>query len=87
MRVAITGSKGQLGTALQKVLGGTALLLIDLPEDDFTDAEHILAVIEDSAPEVVIHAGAYTNVDGCEENPELAYQVNELGSRNVVRAC
>ena len=87
MRVAITGSKGQLGTALQRVLYGTALLLIDLPEDDFTDAEHIRDVIAGFAPQVVIHAGAYTNVDGCEENAELAYQVNELGSRNVALAC
>jgi len=87
MRIAITGSKGQLGTALQAILAEEDLLLIDLPEDDITDYRHIRERITDFAPDVVIHGAAYTNVDGCEEQPELAYRANTLGSRNVALAC
>lgn len=87
MRIAVTGSKGQLGTALQAILANEDLLLIDLPEDDITDYRHIQKRIVGFGPDVVIHGAAYTNVDGCEEKPELAYRANALGSRNVALAC
>ena len=37
--------------------------------------------------EVIIHAAANTNVDGCELEPENCYRVNALGTRNVVVAA
>jgi HSP20 family protein len=39
MRIAITGSKGQLGAALQSALADNDLLLIDLPELDMKDIQ------------------------------------------------
>ena len=87
MRIAITGSKGQLGTALQEVLRGDTLYPMDLPEHDIVNLDQTLSSITEFAPDVVIHAAAYTDVDGCEKNPELAYRVNALGTRNVVVAC
>jgi dTDP-4-dehydrorhamnose reductase len=38
-------------------------------------------------PDVVVHAAAYTNVDGCVRDPDLAYRVNGLGTQNVALAC
>jgi len=38
-------------------------------------------------PEVIIHAAANTNVDGCELEPESGYRVNALGTRNVAIAA
>ena len=38
-------------------------------------------------PAITVHAAAYTDVDGCELNPEEAFRVNVEGTRNVVRAC
>ena len=73
MRVLITGTSGQLGKMLQSKLSGEELALVDLPEDDITDLEHISAVANSFAPDVVIHCAAYTNVDGCVSNPEMAY--------------
>jgi len=86
MRIAVTGSKGQLGRSLQAELQGHELLLIDLPEYDFTDPG-IVEVIADFQPEVVIHAGAYTNVDKAEREPETCYRVNVFGTHNVALAC
>ncbi len=87
MRIAITGSKGQLGSALQRVLVADELLLLDLPEHDLTDLAATLGAIAAFQPEVIIHTAALTDVDGCERNPELAYRVNVLGTRNVAVAA
>jgi len=87
MRIAITGSKGQLGTSLQQALRAEELLLIDLPECDLTNLAAAITVIGHFRPEVVIHCAAMTNVDGCERDPEAAYRVNVLGTRNVAVAA
>ncbi len=87
MRIAVTGHKGQLGTALQTALAGAELLGLDLPEHDITDASSISEAIVEFRPDVVIHGAAMTNVDGCEREPELAYRINTLGTQNVALAC
>ena len=86
MRIAITGYKGQLGRSLHMLLEGEELFLIDLPEHDFTDPAIIEALL-DFRPEVVIHAGAYTDVEGCARDPDLAYRVNGLGAQHIALAC
>jgi dTDP-4-dehydrorhamnose reductase len=87
MRVAITGSAGQLGQALQTTLGGEDLLLLDLPEHDITAYEETSKLISDFRPDVVVHTAAFTNVDQCELEPETAYRVNGLGTQNIALAC
>lgn len=87
MRIVVTGSKGQLGTALQARLTSADLLPLDLPEFDITDAAAVRRTLEAFQPDVVIHAAALTNVDQCELEPELAYRVNALGTQNVALAC
>jgi dTDP-4-dehydrorhamnose reductase len=86
MRVVITGANGQLGRSLHEVLQHNDLLLIDLPEYDVTDLATIEKVV-DFEPDVVVHGAAMTDVDGCERDPEMAYRVNALGTRNVALAC
>lgn len=87
MRIAITGSNGQLGLALRKTLAAHALMNIDLPEHDITDLEGIVAAVRLFGPEVIIHTAAITDVDGAERSPELAYRVNVLGTRNMAVAA
>ena len=73
MRIAITGAGGQLGRALQAVLGeGHALLALRHADLDIADLPAVLAAVAGFRPEVVIHAAAQTNVDGCETDPEGA---------------
>jgi len=86
MRVVITGSKGQLGRALLETMEDHTFLPIDLPEHDFTTDLTFQAMV-DFAPEIVIHGGAFTHVDGCENDPDTAYRVNALGTQNVALAC
>jgi dTDP-4-dehydrorhamnose reductase len=87
MRIVITGCKGQLGTALQQALAGEQLLGLDLPEHDIRDPVSIIDTITKLQPDLVLHAAAMTDVDGCERNPELAFRVNTLGTHNVALAC
>ena len=87
MRIFITGHKGQLGRALYAVLAEHTLTGCDLPELDITDREAIGAAVADFAPDVVVHAAAWTHVDGCARDPERAYRVNALGTQNVALAC
>lgn len=86
MRILITGAQGQLGHALQQALLGEDLILKDLPEFDLTHSDcesHIVA----ARPSVVLHVGAYTNVDGAEREPERAMAVNVQGTTAVARAA
>jgi len=87
MRILLTGGHGQLGRALQQALADQTLIVTDLDTLDITDKAAVLAAVTDSAPDLVIHAAAYTNVDGCTRDPALALRVNGLGTHHVALAC
>ena len=86
MRIYITGSKGQLGRALMRRLDQHDLLGVDLPEIDLTDHSAARSSLAAFKPDLIIHAAAMTDVDGAARNPDLAYRVNALGTRNVAVA-
>ena len=86
MRVVITGHKGQLGRQLQAAFAGHEILGLDMPEDDIT-APAIRDRIAGFRPDLILHAAAYTDVDGCETNPDLAFRVNAVGTQNVALAA
>jgi dTDP-4-dehydrorhamnose reductase len=85
VRIVITGAQGQLGTDLQQVLQGHRLTLLDLPNFDLTHPACGRLIIE-AEPDVVIHAGAHTDVDGAERDPGLAMAINADGTERVARA-
>ena len=86
MRILITGHKGQLGGTLMEALQHHDLEGIDLPETDITRLA-VVEVIASLRPDLVIHAAAMTDVDGCARDPEAAYLINALGTRNVALGC
>ena len=87
MKIVITGGKGMLGRTLQKELAEHEIVVADLPDWDVTDDEGFLRKLMAAAPDVVIHCAAMTNVDACEADRDLAFKLNEEGSRNVALAC
>jgi len=89
MKMVVTGSKGQLGGTLQRQAEaqGHVVLGMDLPEHDFTKLGAMHATLHEFAPDIIMHCGAYTDVDGAERNPDLAYRVNALGPRNFAYYC
>jgi len=87
-RILITGHRGQLGSDLVTLLGaGHQVKGVDLPEVDITDLNQVLSAVRHFRPDVVIHAAAYTDVDGCETDSETAFSVNRDGTWNVAQAC
>lgn len=87
MKVLITGGKGMLGRTLQRELAGHEIVIADLPEWDITDDVGLMAKMGEAKPELVIHCAAMTKVDDCETKRELAFMLNEEGSRNVALAA
>jgi dTDP-4-dehydrorhamnose reductase len=86
MRILITGAQGQLGHALQQALSGEDLILKDLPEFDLTQSCSESQIVA-AGPSVIMHVGAYTNVDGAEREPDRALAVNVQGTTFVARAA
>ncbi len=54
---------------------------------DITDSHAVRTLFAELQPDLVFHAAAYTNVDGCERDPDLAYKVNVLGTWAVASAA
>jgi len=59
----------------------------DLPEVDVTNLRLVQRAIQGAGLEAVIHTAAFTAVDDCDRRPEVAFQVNAEGTRNVAIAC
>ena len=89
MRVLVTGAAGQLG---REVVGacaaaGDEVVACDHATVELADRDRVLQVVGAAAPDAVVHAGAWTDVDGCETDPDRAYAANALGTRHVAEAA
>lgn len=82
MKILATGGKGTLGSYLPD-----HVLRTDVTTLDVTDREQVARAIEEHRPDVVLHFAAETDVDLCELEPDRAYRVNALGTRNVALEC
>lgn len=87
MKILITGGKGMLGRTLQRELAGHEIIVADLPEWDIADDTGFVAKVCEAKPELIVHCAAMTKVDDCETNRDLAFRLNEDGSRNVALAA
>jgi dTDP-4-dehydrorhamnose reductase len=87
MKILITGGNGMLGRTLSKELAEHEIIIADLPDWDITDDAGFFEKTLAAAPDVIIHAAAMTKVDECETNRDLAFKLNEEGSRNVAIAA
>jgi dTDP-4-dehydrorhamnose reductase len=84
MKILVTGSGGQLGTdvvgTLRKTYDVLALKKSDL---DISDLAAVGKVVESFTPAIVVNCAAYTRVDDCEEQRQLAFAVNVTGPKNL----
>jgi dTDP-4-dehydrorhamnose reductase len=89
MKILIYGAGGQLGFELmrQGQVLGLDIHGIDFPQTDITDNVCITNDFTEINPELVVNAAAYTNVDGAESEPELAWAINRDGPAHLARRC
>ena len=94
MRVAVTGAAGRLGAALITRLqtrraGEPAWIPLSWtrPHFDLDDLQSGQRLVERDRPDLVIHAAAWTDVDGCAREPGLALHRNGAGTAAIARAC
>lgn len=88
MKIIILGAKGMLGSALTKGFAdGNEVVAWDREELDITDKDAVGEKIYEAQPDAVINAAAYTDVDGTEENQELANKINGEAVGYLAQAC
>ncbi|MFC0081992.1 dTDP-4-dehydrorhamnose reductase [Aciditerrimonas ferrireducens] len=80
----VGGSEAWLATARLPVCETVGT---DLPDLDLTDRSAVRALVATLRPHVVVHGAAWTDVDGCEADPDRAFAVNGLATRHVVEAA
>lgn len=87
MRVAIFGATGMLGKALMRRWQGDEVIALGSTDADIRVADQVQKAIDRARPDWIVLAAAYTDVDGCEINPQLAASVNTHGAVNVAKAA
>ena len=92
MRVAVTGAGGRLGRALIEALESAPFTGLSGPigwtrqDFDLDAPESIERLLDRDRPEVIVHAAAWTDVDGCARDPDLAMKRNANAVRVVAAA-
>jgi dTDP-4-dehydrorhamnose reductase len=87
MRATIFGATGLLGKALMREWKEDQVTGLSSKDADIRDPQQIENAVKSTRPDWIVLASAYTDVDGCETNRELAFAVNRDGAANVARAA
>lgn len=87
-RVVVTGAQGMLGRALlDEAPDNIDVIGVARADGDLAKPSGVEAAVSSKRPDVVIHAAAYTDVDGCERTPSRAWRDNAHATRLVASAC
>jgi dTDP-4-dehydrorhamnose reductase len=87
MRVTVFGASGLLGKALMREWSGDVVTALTSRDADIRDAKRVQQVVQDARPDWIVLSAAFTDVDGCEHKPELAFAVNRDGAAHVAAAA
>lgn len=90
MRIAVTGTRGQVALALMeraRTLPHIELFTVGRPELDLARPETSWPALASLRPQLVVSAAAYTAVDRAEHEPELVYGINAIGAGAVAQAA
>lgn len=90
MVVLVTGANGQLGQAIQSIVGNYPsidFVFCSSSELNITDKSNCETVFVKYKPNFCINAAAYTAVDKAESEPEKAFAINVTGAQNLAEVC
>lgn len=88
--IVVTGANGMLGRDLVPYLqakGYTVFPSTSQQMNLMETSQSMQDKLEPFQPEIIVHAAAYTNVDGAESEPDLAMLINKDGTRNLAEAA
>ncbi|MEE2636047.1 MAG: dTDP-4-dehydrorhamnose reductase [Acidobacteriota bacterium] len=88
MTVLVTGAHGQLGREIVRVFAPFGPVVSLTRRDlDITDHQAVLRVVGGASPDVIVNCAAYNNVDGAEDEPVIAMQVNGFAVRSLAEGA
>src|SRR5258708_17523143 len=87
MKAMILGASGLLGKALMREWREDGVVGLSSREVDIRDSDKVRGSVESVHPDWIVLAAAFTNVDACESEPDLAFAVNRDGAVNVAEAA
>jgi dTDP-4-dehydrorhamnose reductase len=87
VRILVTGAGGQLAHDLLTACRGDDVVALTRAELDISHEPAVVAAVREVGPDVVVNTAAWTDVDGCEADPDRAHTVNALGPWWLARAC
>ncbi len=85
-RLMVTGCNGQLGHAVNRQYAGNTeyeLVNTDVGELDITKIDQVMEYVRYVKPYAIINCAAYTAVEACEKEEDLAFRINAVGARNL----
>ena len=88
MRIAVTGKRGQIVSALrERATPGVEIVALGRPEFDLGNRESVVGAFDRLGCDVIVNAAAHTAVDKAEAEPEAAMRVNADGPAYVAEAA
>ena len=84
-KILVTGSGGLLGSYLIREFSNS--VGYSRQELDVTKPLHVRQMVDMVKPDVIIHAAAFTDVDACEVEIDKAFEINAIGTQNLVNYC
>lgn len=85
-KVIVTGANGQLGRAVNLQYAKSTeyeLINTDVDELDITKVDKVMEFVRGIRPYAIINCAAYTAVEACEKEEDLAFRINAIGARNL----
>ncbi|NQV56645.1 MAG: dTDP-4-dehydrorhamnose reductase [Rhodospirillales bacterium] len=84
MKIVLFGKNGQLGRCLERQLASVgSVASFDRVACDISDRAQVKRAIDQTTPDIVINAAAYTQVDKAETEPDICHLSNVVGPMNI----